>query len=164
MRATTSPAWFIMMRFPAPRWGVCGTGIQACCGCSSGSCLISYIKMEGSEALADLQGWADSRGLQKPARVRTSLSDSLQSNSPPVETDSAANSEASPLFLHTMTALCAVTQTCLCLWTHILAEASCHLIPFRGVQKGQGCLKGAGAPERGRSARRCFPNRETHDL
>ena len=44
------------------------------------------------------QGWADSQGLQKPAHVRTSLSDSLQSNSPLVETDSTAQLRGVPTF------------------------------------------------------------------
>ena len=43
------------------------------------------------------QGWADSQGLQKPACVRT-LSDSLQCNSPLVETDSTAQLRGVPTF------------------------------------------------------------------
>ena len=44
------------------------------------------------------QGWADSRGLQKPAYVRTSPSDSLQSHPPPVETDSIPQLRGVPTF------------------------------------------------------------------
>lgn len=44
------------------------------------------------------QGWAESRGLQKPAHVRTSPSDSLQSHPPPVETDSTPQLRDVPTF------------------------------------------------------------------